>query len=1206
MKCRQWFKHLLLAVALSMFVVADVSAERIMVSLGSGALRDMSFYGVKECCFDSPQQTDDFAATIKDARIFFVGPGSSSDFQRLIADSANKDAIAAFLKNGGVIWFDGMSFDTPAIRQYLATLGIDTPVISDSPAARRWVVNPQSKSHFLTTPKAQTDEVRHTFNCMTDWSAGLEPIFIEIASPDESALLLAQNVLGKGNIFLAITRKAWAQKTKDCDSLITNILTYAFGPLPAPGKTFKPVGIFERRSPAANTTVLANAEKTEWHVSDAAQRKIILVSEPIGMARPFACVEFDWPEANARNDSVRAFTISGVELVAQALGDDRYAVSVPLRPYDDLLVYIYVGGNSKPDIRDNTDKLTIEQGRLGWTLRNGYFEALLGANSPVLRCLRPLGGSTKNIFQSWGNSERWFGYGTNFSVWNESAQAYTDAHAELIADGPVRKTIRYTIDLLKTGQRTIEISLIRGAAALFFTGHSDVDDNPSLWTGWCLGGSISDGWLWYQAPEGLKRLGPIIIKPASQYSLTPHASEAWYAIADDTAGLVAGAFSLPDAQGRMPVNYTSHLIFGQLITQKFSFGNQGDSGGWVAATGGPEKVRDAYLDWKNPPLVTPAAQQTRQDYSLPPRPKLGRDFLRMQGPFRRYKPRNARAGLDVWADSAVSTVIELAGNVLEMGNHGNCDDYAPTVAEAHRRGLAVCLKPNLRKLGCMVANHDKYIEAARVQTQYDAEMFYLVDEHSHTCLCDSCAAKFKADTGLEMPRKWDLTKLADPTAFKNLTWHFDVFSDVIREMDRIVKADHPDATTFVVSNPAVMGYEMPKFNDFDAWDSLGSTSSDLYMPDLDYIRFGIQYIRGGQGNDKPVLMVHGNDRDDPANNYINLGGHLLSGANALWYFQISDCSTGKDFFTPVLKGYELLRDTQLGDLLAQGRLARYAVVLFDKGSFLEGMRRAELANGRRPKYHVYVNNQALLRNVPVDVLWDKHLSRELKKYKVLVVPSGRNMTPANAQLISDWVRNGGNVIVQGEALLNETLAEICGVTVTDKIKGDAISMLLKGASILTETKRKPVVTSNRFGSGTAVAISMINPDQDVVRPLVIDLGGQLPIDLDAAHAQNVRIAAITDGQRTAIGVLNESTTPARAITIKLGDIAPEATSRIVTNMHTGVRQAVTDGVIELDLPARTWQFLIVEDADAVDTMPVPGNPTSGPGYALTSGSAACL
>ena len=1016
--------------------------DRVMVCISRGAgggtgPRDMNLHSVDVIDFGQKTGFEDYSESLGRAKLLFIRKKSGNAFEAMIVDKGNQEATRAFLARGGIIWFDTMTVHggMKNTREFLQSVGVEMPARAEG-AHKDFVVNPASKSKFLLTPNKQSEGTRG-WQSWSSWSGSLEVLMQTAEEPVEAGLLLADKVAGAGGVFFTCALDPWAAgRGQMLNPLIGNVLYHAFGSLPAPGETHAVYDEYELRDPLANTTHLVNAKKVEWHVADAAYRKIVLVSEPIGMARVSACVEFDWKlPAGIEIGTVRAFNARGVELHAQVLETGRFAVSMPLRGYDDQLLYVYAGGSGVAAARDYT-MFEMSRPEEGWLLRNDQFEALVGVKRPALWRLRPYGGS-RNTLMTWGNTERWLGNGTDFSIWNKPEQRYMDTRTEVVADGPVIKRVRYTTEMIgDKGEQIVEISLVRGAKALFFKLYSEKADSRGLETGWSPGDSLTHDSLWYEAEDGLKRL-PLIMRQSTRGRVSKYAKETWYALGDSVADEVCGSFTERDSSGGFGFRYFSHGIHGQMINQDFEFTPAGHSGGWVAAKGGPEAVRDAYIAWRNGPVVTLGAEQARED--MPPLiiPKFGKQFLRTFGSFRRHRNKGE---FDPWAETAISIVREVGGNSPQMGNRiRGSQDFIDLMAEGHRRGMNVGLKANTRRMGCTIENRQKHLDAARFVAEFGADNYYLLDEFSHRCYSDVCKAAFKAKTGLEMPNKPDLSKLPDEAMYQLMHWNCDTLTTLVRQMHDIVQAKNPDAVTWVCTAPGQMYAEMESFNDLETWSEfIGTTASDLYTPDYAAVRFGLQYIRGAQGgggggggNDKPVFTVAGNCYGSPQQNDINLAAHLMNGSNGFWWFSLNFQIHGRDLMAPVVQQLEIMRDTGWEDVLAVARPVKYAAVLNDHSSMWDSLRRGQM-KGNRTMQNYYLERQASLRNIPIDIVVASHLAEDLDKYKVLVVPSGRDFSEISVRTVEQWVRSGGKVIIEGEALLTEAWARLCGVQPMDK------------------------------------------------------------------------------------------------------------------------------------------------------------------------------
>ena len=1151
----------------------------------------MAIYGVETRGFGPRIGFDGLPQALSEAGILFVAAGQTAGTEHLLATETSREAVRAFLARGGVIWFGCGTWTGDRARTFLRSSGVGAPDVSEG-GFKYWIPNPASKSPLLETPGAQTEEAGHTRTYMKDWPADLEPLLLEKSAPDESGLLVANDVAGAGTILFSTTSGEWSTRRRGLEVLIGNIFVHAFGTMPAPGRTFPLDDVYQRRDPVANTTHLVKAGEAEWHVADAPRRKAFLVSEPIGMRRRFAYVEIAWPlPADLREAPVRAFGANGVELHAQRLGPDRIALTTFLRAYDDRLVYVYAAGKGTPAVHDQTICSSARTGQ-GWLFRNDQFDAVLALERPWLRQIRAHGGSF-NALMTWGHSERWLGEGTRFFV-NKDDQ-WAASKAELVAAGPVVHTVRYTVSDV-AGERIVDVSLVRGARALFFEGRADEPHAIRTDTGWCPGGSFAHNALWYEAKQGMKRL-PLIHNPASHYRLGAYAAEPWYAVVDDETGEAGGAFREPGANAVLPISIYSSRENGQEVQQAFAVTPRGARGGWVASMGGARAVRGAFLEWANAPVVTEGPEQTQDHRVEPGTAVFGRDFLRVHGPFPYYVMRSGPGTederVDDRAERAVAAVVkEVAGNVVLMWGHQLApEQLAAVMKAAGRRGLAVCLSIHTHGLGDSFSNREAYLERARRLAAYKADLYWILNEYAHGEYNEACAADFKRKTGFEMVPRIDLSKRPDEATSQTILWHMNATTELARQMDAVVKRERPDALTFTVSNTAGMGWEMPGYNDLQAWsDFVGTLSGDFYLEYYFRARFGIQFIRGAQGNDKPVLTVHGWPTSAEGN-YRNMGQHLMNGSNGLWFFYILFQRFGREVMDPVVREYEVLRDTGLGDVLAAARPVRYAAVLYDQETFFADVKRGRFT-GLRPVYHAYVEKQAALRNVPMDVVYTKHLAAELPGYNVLIVPSGRGMSDQTVGTIRSWVARGGRVIAEGEALLTRSLAALCGVRAGEGTQ-DAVAIVPAPANVLREDGGRPVVTAHAVGEGTAVAVARKDVDHELLRPLLTDLAGALPVDIDPASAPDVRVAALSDGRRTAIGLYNEQPEP-RRVTVDLGSLLPRQ-DRIVTNVHRGTREPANDAVT-VDVPAGAWLFLLLESADAAPPLAPPGDPVAAGVY----------
>ena len=134
-----------------------------------------------------------------------------------------------------------------------------------------------------------------------------------------------------------------------------------------------------------------------------------------------------------------------------------------------------------------------------------------------------------------------------------------------------------------------------------------------------------------------------------------------------------------------------------------------------------------------------------------------------------------------------------------------------------------------------------------------------------------------------------------------------------------------------------------------------------------------------------------------------------------------------------------------------------------------------------------------------------------------------------------------------------------------------------------------------MGSGTAVAVGLVDVPEIIERPLVLELGGALPVSVDA----DIWVAALSDGERTAIGVYNEHFSEARTAKVKLGNIAPLG-KRVATNVHRGTQEVIEDS-FSVTLPSKGWNFFLIERPDSVAELAPIGTLVESDAYASEMG-----
>ena len=1185
-----------------------LAADRTMVFVGRpggepGAREAMAFFGIEVNFFAQDAAWDGFEEALAQSKLLYFAVKAGMSVTPCLSDDRRADAVRNFLARGGTVYFDAFTPNYNPVPGFCAGLEVPHPGSPQSKETVTLVANSASSSPFLEGPR-EVKQLRG-YRYWEDAPAGLDRALLVEDAAQRAGMLVAADVLGSGRIIFSTAIELFGTQESP---LLANFLEEVFGKLPGPGEAHPVWDPYERRDPVANTVHLATAGECIWDIEDATHRRIVLVSEPVGKARRAAPVEVAWTLPDGVDPAtVRVTTRAGEELPVQVMDSagTRFATAVDLRAYDDKLLYFYCGGRPSALTEWGPPRI-FEAARRpdGILLRSDRLECVLGAATPRLQLIRPYGAGG-NMLTTWGPTDRNYGY-QSVRVNSDLLPLRRNLDVTLV-DGPVAKQVRYANESAQW-----VYTLFRDSGILNFRVTLAETRTVRRETGWQTGESNADDALWYEAEDGLKKC-PVGWR-ARVEGITEHMKERWVAIADDRTG-EAGASFLQDG-GDFSVSFYDHYTQGERVDDAFDCGPEGVSGAYVAVLGGPSRVREHYIDWKNPPVVTQGSVQTRGDQSEPKRARFGEDFLVVQGSLRRFWPVSALDDEEA-ARRTVQFVRSKAGNVALMGRKDKPDYYPVFLDEAHRQNVSVFwdiyFNSLTREPHSPLDNLDAWLEAVAYQGQYGGDGFYLVDEFAYMGSVDVDKEHFRKTYGHEMPEQWDPSKLGDDPAMAELSiWRMDMYTRLLRAMHDRAQELSPGALTYVVTAPGQ--YEIQSYNDLEKMtEFLGTANSDLYSTSHDYVRWGMQHIRGSQGNFRPVLSTPGGLIG--ARGFRScLSYHLMNGANAVWHYTVQHRRSKAESVYATVPIFELIRDTPLGGALARGRLVRYAAVLHERSSFLDCIREGDI-NRNLTALQVRVKNRGAMRNVPIDVLFASHLAEELPGYRVLVVPSGRKMSPESAQTIMDWVRQGGRVIFEGEAIPG--LPEPYDVTAfKGPVTGQAAPFLGRTYStssqrvpldagdsrVLASAAGDPVVTMSDAGRGAVVNLALLDGPNDLVETLVRTLGGPLPYEPDEKSGAMVRLSVSTTGADSVLMLFNEHFNEAQDVMVKLRDAALPATAgpRVAVNVSAGTRELFTDSLEVRVPPTQPVFVLLTAEAGAIDIAQA-GDALGAPAYAPEGG-----
>ena len=275
---------------------------------------------------------------------------------------------------------------------------------------------------------------------------------------------------------------------------------------------------------------------------------------------------------------------------------------------------------------------------------------------------------------------------------------------------------------------------------------------------------------------------------------------------------------------------------------------------------------------------------------------------------------------------------------------------------------------------------------------------------------------------------------------------------------------------------------------------------------------------------------------------------LMTGATALNFFDLlSFLRHDPRGMARCTKVYNFLDYTGLGDAFARAKPLRFAAILRDRAAFVDSIKRGETQGGLLPKYSSQVELLSLIRNMPTDILYSKYLTPgELSKYRCLLVPSDRALSDEFAQMIVQYVENGGCAIVEGETIDNPHILKLCAVRkkgepvsricqvegIADPIKemalemaNEALPVAATGGQVLaTFADGSPALTCAQAGKGKVIYVAMVRSSTAFTRKLVEHLVGYLPVDVPDDSGDHCEVRIFASDQAYIIGVYNRNKT----------------------------------------------------------------------------------
>jgi len=832
---------------------------------------------------------------------------------------------------------------------------------------------------------------------------------------------------------------------------------------------------------APNSLYLRELPEKPWWDMAWEYRLPVLVTECAGKDRASVPVSviYEFP-ADVRHESIQVVWPWGKEAPCQIriLGEEGRKIEVvfllDMLPYTQTPLFIYYGNPDAPAPRYASD-LSVEEKEHPdgdyLALSNDKIQVELSKTRPNMEGLRPRGGSQNEIID-WGDFNRAQRHG------NEIDGDF--AEARLVEDGPIRKTVQYAGR--DSGIESVTYTLYADSNLLRYRVKMAGSRGFSTDTRWNVGNDGERDSLYYETPQGIKQIKIKSDRAVQSFdNLRPHFSEGWYAIADERGEAVGHLFELEE------LNRLQFLraVYGEFVWLYFRARGEEVRGAVCCFMGDYQRMREAYVEWRSAPEVYVGAPQERTLIS-PKVPVLGEDFIRehwLSGYFRcpRVGPQTARQ----WVEEA----LRLGANWIGIYAHRpfwetRLEDTGSTptdtpylkelLTEAHSRGMGVSVcsgvfegwymryKKDGRRHKRIPSPATNEMQMYRTEMEdlarHGVDLITVADEfslHGYAENDPACKALFEQRYDMKAPDVVDYSQMDKPVNHNWVLFKMELLNEVVRNMSEAARAVNPDVILRGCSGGTNLTH-LSRYQDLETFSSyLDLNAGGCGGRDYDRYKHIGKLWRGSWGNDRQMCYWCGYSR---YNVEMTADISLMTGATALNFFDLlSFLRHDPRGMARCTKVYNFLDYTGLGDVFARAKPLRFAAILRDRAAFIDSIKRGETQGGLLPKYSSQVELLSLIRNMPTDILYSKYLTPgELSRYRCLLVSSDRVLSDEFAQMIVEYVENGGCAIIEGETIDNPHILKLCAV----RKKGDPVSRICRVEGITDPIKGMTLEMAN--------------------------------------------------------------------------------------------------------------------------------------------------
>ncbi|MHC4872068.1 MAG: hypothetical protein ACYTFY_09500 [Planctomycetota bacterium] len=1149
--------------------------------------------------------------------VLVVERGGSKTATVFFNESRYRKAVKSLLMRGGILFIDfGTNMSSSQLKNFLKSIKVNNPGYAPKNTLRSYspVFTAKALEILGSIPNKISNQSLVEYGAYGAFKGDFSD-FTVIAemkgAPGGAAMLMKENVLGKGKVFFSQVTKVWKklERAKYFD-FQENLISYLIGKnikKSGPGENLSVSYTYKRAEPEANSLYLSQTKTVGWWKSAYKTRIPVLVAEPIGKTRQDAPVSV---VIDGDNADARIVTHYGEEIVSQKIqdvkGKTRYVFLMNLKPYEHRLLFIYLDGPA-------AEASAIEQGLQvilkddAVVLKNDAVKAGLMRNKAALSSLEMTRDSLGSAVAGWG------GIDSDFAMLPHMRVKEWEA-AEILSRGPVQAAVRYKA---KGKPGEVTAALYAGNNPYIVLTMNAPEERLSLHSKWTPGGRADDFDIVYRADSEIKKIASRVIGGTDfgfrMENLSPFMRENWFAVqapGRETVGVCMGNSSLQKVylDRTMTEGVVNKIVLQNKGSKTFTFRVVLDKGDWTT-------THKNYIEFTNPPVVYYGNTEKQADLKVA-MPVPHRDYCRiiylrekyMNPSLRFASPEEAK----VKAGKLVRHALKWGANVMRLRMSGAA---APTTIALWEEVRTLSKKYGLATFGPFLpekpftkaerAQYDdrgrpcpvKYREdhynrywrdSSKTTAKYGGcEEVHILDEYRFINNTDEGKALFKKRYGGELPPAFP-AKFNDQSYADSLLFRMNIINELNRDLAQIIRKSLPDVTVTSVVN-------LKGLNRLWRISDLEEQSRYLDMPGIDlysaesYYRKIVMFTRGAYDNKTQVENCIGYDTLQGVKRQLNLstvyGTGMLNfgGADTLLISpQKMQDAVGPHFVWMQMSG--------LSQLFSEMKPLKYAALLRDTNFFKKSIKNMELPSDMKAfTLERGLLSLADLHNLKTNMVFSRFFKLEaLKGYKLLIVPDNKYLSEEFARTIKDFAEQGGCVYVEGKSCTaNSVIKKLCS-------NGKPLAEIA-GAKLFTASAGKGrVIYTNEFLSERLP--SLLDAKMQLTA-LLRKHAGTAQVELKTTAMTGLDHIVYTDGERYLVNIINLELFTGQDVQITCN--VPGSDKFIWTDLRTGAGGDF-NGSLDLKLGPDSARYILLAPAAKAELPKIINVSQSEGGYALNA------